>query len=267
MNVLINEKKFNIDKTTAFKLKDKMKKDADIVILNGFPIKQDIELNENDKITFIKRGEVPKQEELEALMVSRHTPFVHQAVKKGRVAIAGVGGLGSNVAISLARVGVGYIKLIDFDVVEPSNLNRQQYFIRQIGMNKVDALKENIHDINPFIEIETVCENITKDNVERLFSNVDIVVEAFDNPVNKAMLVREVLTTFKYKKVISASGMAGYHSNNTIKSKKINSRLYMCGDFENEARVGEGLMAPRVGIAANHEANMVLRILLNEEDV
>ena len=200
-------------------------------------------------------------------MVSRHTPLVYEALKKGRVAIAGVGGLGSNVAMSLARVGVGYIKIIDFDVVEPSNLNRQQYFIDQIGMKKVDALKENIKRINPFIKLVTVDENITKGNVDKIFKDVDIIVEAFDNPINKAMLVNEVLTKFKDKKVVAASGMAGFYSNNLIESKKINGRFYICGDFVNEARVGEGLMAPRVGIVANHEANMVVRLLLNEEEV
>ena len=267
MKIFINEKESEVEEISAFTLKEKTKSDADIVILNGFPIKEDMNLKEGDKLTFIKRGEIPSEDELEALMVSRHTPLVHEALKKGRVAIAGVGGLGSNVAISLARVGVGYIKIIDFDVVEPSNLNRQQYFIDQIGMKKVEALKENIQRINPFIKLVTVDENITKENVDNIFKDVDIIVEAFDNPINKAMLVNEVLTKFKDKKVVAASGMAGFYSNNIIESRKVNSRLYICGDFVNEARVGEGLMAPRVGIAANHEANMVVRLLLNEEEV
>lgn len=267
MKIFINERESEVDEISAFTLKGKIKNDADIVILNGFPIKEDMNLKEGDKLTFIKRGEIPSEGELEALMASRHTPLVHEALKKGRVAIAGVGGLGSNVAISLARVGVGYIKIIDFDVVEPSNLNRQQYFIDQIGMKKVEALKENLQRINPFIKLVTVDENITKENVENIFSDVDIIVEAFDNPINKAMLVNEVLTKFKDKKVVAASGMAGFYSNNLIESKRINTRLYICGDFVNEARVGEGLMAPRVGIAANHEANMVVRLLLNEEEV
>lgn len=266
MRILLNEKEITTDKTSAFTLRDDVKPEADIVILNGFPIKADQSLNEGDKVTFIKRGEIPSRDELEGLMVSRHTPKVFNGLKKGRVAIAGVGGLGSNVAISLTRVGVGYIKLIDFDVVEPSNLNRQQYFIRHIGMKKVDALKEILTDINPFIKIETVFKEINKENVEELFEDVDIVVEAFDNPVNKAMLVNGILTKFKDKKIVSASGMAGTHSNNLIKTRKINSRLYLCGDSVNEAKVGEGLMAPRVSIAANHEANTVVRLLLNQQE-
>lgn len=267
MKIYINEIEREVIEKTAFEVRNSYKNNADIIIVNGFPIKEDHLINEGDRIVLIKRGEMPKEEELEALMVSRHTPYVHEAVKAAKVAICGAGGLGSNVAISLARIGVGYIKIIDFDIVEPSNLNRQQYFVRQIGMPKVNALKEIIEDINPFIKISTVKDEITKENVDKLLNDVDIVVEAFDNPNNKAMLVNEVLTKFKDKKIVSASGMAGYYSNNIIKTKKINSRLYICGDFENEAKIGKGLMAPRVGIVANHEANTVLRIILNKEDV
>lgn len=229
--------------------------------------KEDVSLKENDRVTFIKRGEMPSKDELESLMVSRHTPLVHNKLKEGKVAIAGVGGLGSNVAISLARVGVGFIKIIDFDVVEPSNLNRQQYYIRHIGMKKVEALKEILMDINPFIEVQAIDIRIDKENIEDLFKDVDIVVEAFDDASYKALIVSEVLYKFKDKRIVSASGMAGFYSNNMIKSKKINKRLYICGDFVHEAKMGDGLMAPRVAIVANHEANTVVRLLLDEEEV
>lgn len=267
MKIIINEKEYNTNEKNVFALRDKVKADADIVILNGFPIKEDMTLKDGDKVTFIKRGEIPSREELQGLMISRHTPKVYEALKKGRVAIAGLGGLGSNVAIALARIGVGELKLIDFDVVEPSNLNRQQYFIKHIGMYKVDALKEILADINPFIKITTVREEVVKGNVDKLFNDVDIIVEAFDNPVNKAMLVNEILIKYKDKKIVSASGMAGIYSNNIIKTKRINSRLYICGDFINEAKIGEGLMAPRVSIVANHQANTVVRLLLNKKEV
>lgn len=120
-------------------------------------------------------------------------------------------------------------------------------------------------EINPFINIEVVDTYVDKDNIKDLFEDMDIVIEAFDGAENKAMIVREVLLQTEKPKVISASGMAGYYSNNLIISKKINTRLYMCGDFKNEAKVNEGLMAPRVGIAACHEANMALRLILGEE--
>lgn len=267
MIVKVNELEVNIEESTAFKLRDKIKPGADVVIVNGYPIDSDINLKENDKVTFIKKGEIPSNEELEALMVSRHSPNVFEILKKGRVAIAGVGGLGSNIAVSLARIGVGYLKLIDFDVVEPSNLNRQQYFIKQIGMNKVEACRDILREINPFMKISTINEKINSNNVDSLFQDVDIIVEAFDNPKNKAMLVNAILTGFKDKKIVSASGMAGYYSSNIIKTRKVNSRLYIAGDFVNEAKEFQGLMAPRVAIAANHQANMVVRLLLNIQEV
>ena len=266
IKILVNEIEKNTEETSAFSLKNIYKKEADIIIVNGFPIKEDMTLKDGDKITFIKRGEIPKKEELEALMSSRHTPKVHEKLKKGRIAIAGAGGLGSNVAISLARIGVGYIKVIDFDIVEPSNLNRQQYFINQIGMKKVDALKDNIKEINPFIDFEAIDTLITEDNIKELFDNVDIVIEAFDNPKYKAILVNGILSCFKDTIIISGSGMAGYYSNNLIQTKKINSRLYICGDMTHEAKIGEGLMAPRVCICANHEANMAVRLLLGKNE-
>lgn len=268
MRILVNEKEvFEENEVTAFYIRDKIKSEADIVILNGFPIKKDYVLSEDDKLTLIKRGEIPSKDELEALIVSRHTPKVHEKVKIAKIAIAGLGGLGSTVALALGRIGVGYLKIIDFDIVEPSNLNRQQYFIKHIGMKKCEALKEIIHGINPFIEVHSNDIYVEPNNIKELFENVDIVIEAFDSAENKAMIVREILLQTQKPKIISASGMAGYYSNNLIVSKKINSRLYMCGDFENEGKINEGLMAPRVGIAACHEANMALRLILGEDEV
>lgn len=268
MRILVNEKEiFEENEVSAFEIRDKVKSDADIAILNGFPIKENYTLSEGDKLTLIKRGEIPKEEELEALMVSRHTPKVHEKVKGAKVAIAGLGGLGSTVALALGRIGVGYLKIIDFDIVEPSNLNRQQYFIKHIGMKKCEALKDILYEINPFIEVESNDIFVEPNNIIELFENMDIVIEAFDGAEQKAMIVREVLLRTKKPKIISASGIAGYYSNNSIVSKKVNSRLYMCGDFEHGAKVNEGLMAPRVGIAACHEANMVLRLILGEDEV
>ena len=134
-------------------------------------------------------------------------------------------------------------------------------------MKKVHAIKEILKEVNPFVNIEAIDKKIEKENIEELFKDVDIIVEAFDNPEYKAMLVNEVLTKFKYKKMVSASGMAGFYSNNIIQTKKLNNRFYICGDFVNEAKVNNGLMAPRVAIVANHQANTVVRLLLEEEEV
>lgn len=269
MRIYVNEKSLDIaENTTAFSVRDLIKKDADIILLNGGVLceNEDVLLKENDKLTLIQKGEVPKKEELEAILIARHTLTVHKRIKKASVGIAGLGGLGSNAAISLARIGIGKLLLVDFDVVEPSNLNRQQYFIRHIGMPKTEALKELLKEINPFVQVETKNVYLDKGNIEDCFRNVDIIVEAFDDPKSKATLANIILTRFPDKFIVGASGIAGYFSSNTIKTKKIRKGFYMVGDGISESKSGCGLMAPRVAIAANHQANMVLRIILEKED-
>ena len=249
INIYVNELKINIDKNAYISdVKGKYKNDADVVILNGFPINSNIKLNENDKVTLIKKGEIPKEDELEFLMMARHTPGVFERLKKAKVAIVGCGGLGSNIAISLARVGIGDIVICDFDIVEPSNLNRQQYFVKDIGKFKVDALKEILLKINPFINVKTNNVFIDKDNIEYLFKDRDIIIDV-------------VLTKMPDKYLIMGSGMAGYFDSNIIRTRSINEKFFVCGDFINEAKMGSGLMAPRVGIVANHMANEAVRIL------
>lgn len=267
MYVKINGKRVCINKDDSlFKIKEMLYKESDVIIVNSFPTKDDRFLNEDDEISFIKKGCLPSLDELEVLMVSRHTRGVFEKLKKSTVGIAGLGGLGSNIAISLARVGVGKLILVDFDLVEPSNLNRQQYYISHIGLKKVEAIKDVIKNINPYVDLELYDQYIDKYNALDIFKDCDVVVEAFDNPICKAELTNSILiNTDKF--IVAGSGMAGYHSSNSIKTRKINSRFYLCGDEVNEAKEGNGLMAPRVIIAAGHMSNMVLRILLNENDI
>ncbi len=268
MRIYLNEKPIEIDApATTFTLCQAFKPLADVVVLNSFIVKEEMDLKEDDRVTLIERGEMPSQEDLEALMVSRHTVGVHQKVKNATVAIAGLGGLGSTCAVSLARMGVGKLILVDFDVVEPSNLNRQQYFIRHIGMDKTQALRGLLADINPFIEVVTETALVTEANVSSLFGQADILVEAFDNPVAKAMLLSTWLQEQAGKPIVTGSGMAGSYSSNTVVTRKVMKNAYVVGDGHQEARQGCGLMAPRVGVAANHQANMVLRLILGESDV
>lgn len=264
MKIFINEIKIETEEETyVSKIKAKFKNDADVVILNGFPINEDKKLIENDKLILIKKGEVPKYEELENLMVARHTPNVHEKLKCGSVAVLGLGGLGSNIAIYLARIGVGNLTLADFDIVEPSNLNRQQYFIKDIGKYKTEALQNQIKDINPFIKVDTVNEFIDETNINK-FEEVDIIIEAFDNPKYKASIANNILTKMRDKYLISSSGMAGYYDSNIIQTKKIRERFYICGDGVSEAKEGDGLMAPRVSICAGHMANLSTQILIEK---
>jgi sulfur carrier protein ThiS adenylyltransferase len=238
---------------------------ADVLILNGFPAAANTLLQEGDEVFLIRRGEQPGKDELEQLMASRHTPGVHRRLKAASVGIAGAGGLGSAVAVALARVGVGRLVIADFDVVEPSNLNRQQYFIDQIGQPKVTALAANLLRINPYVAVEPHPVLLDPVNIPVIFAACSIVVEAFDRADMKAMLVDTVLAQMAGVTVIAASGLAGYGPNNAITTRKIAARLYLSGDGTSEAQPGRGLMAPRVGIAAGHQANQVVRCILGED--
>lgn len=268
MKIFINDKEKIVSSTcTLFEAKNLFKTDADVVIVNGFPTLEDIVLNENDRVTLIKKGEIPKEDELESLLISRHTLGVYEKFKKGRVAIVGLGGLGSSVAISLARSGVGTLLLVDYDVVEPSNLNRQHYFIKQIGKYKTEALEEIINEINPFIKVIKKTCYLNNDNMIEILGDFPIVVEAFDDPKCKANLANYILTKDREKYLISASGMAGNYSCNSIKTTKLKNKFYIVGDRVSECKEGQGLMAPRVSATASHQSNMVLRLLLDEEEV
>ena len=266
MRIRVNERDYDTDEgVTVEEIRRQVKPGADVIIRNGFPAPAGTTLHPGDEVVLIRRGEKPRPEELEALLVARHTPGVHARMKEGRVGIAGLGGLGSAVAVALTRMGVGSLVLADCDVVEPSNLNRQQFFLGQVGTAKTEALRENLSQINPFVDLEVHTVELTPENVPVLFSGVQIVVEAFDRAEAKAMLIDTVLKEMHGVAVVCASGLAGHGPANSIVTKRLARDLYVVGDEVTEARPGEGLMAPRVGVAAHHQANAVIRLLLGED--
>lgn len=266
MQIQVNEKWIEwSEKVSLMTLKDQHMPTADVVIYNGFQTNDDRMLEHGDRVVFIKKGEKPAKGVFESMLMGRHTPGVHDVLKKATVGVAGVGGLGSNVALALARSGIGRLILADFDVVEPSNLNRQAYFVEHLGMPKTEAIKELIHRANPYVDIDVHRVYVTSENAGVLFKDADILVEAFDQPQAKAELINTALRSLPNTALVAGSGMAGYFSSNTIETHKKMGRLYIVGDQVNEAKPGCGLMAPRVNIAAGHQANMVLRILLGEE--
>lgn len=204
------------------------------------------------------------EEEISQALIDRHTEEVQARIRAARVAVAGLGGLGSNIAVSLARIGVGHLHLIDFDRVDVTNLNRQQYFADQVGMYKTEALRENLLRSNPWLELRTDCLRVTEENAAELLRDDAYICEAFDIAENKAMLAGEVLEHFPEKYLVAASGMAGYGDSNEIRTRRVTSHFYLCGDEKTEAEAGRGLMAPRVALCAAHQANMVLRLILGE---
>ena len=197
-------------------------------------------------------------------LLKRNVKGISEKLKKAKVCILGLGGLGSNVAVLLARAGIGYLKLVDFDIVEASNLNRQQYRISHINMKKVEALKSIIKEINPFVEVDILDIKVSKENIHSIVGDIEIVVEAFDRAETKAMLMEELLTNTN-KIVVSASGMAGLGSANEIVTRKIKDNFYLVGDNYSDYEEYSGIMSTRVMICAAHQANVVLRLILGEE--
>ncbi|EGN66419.1 sulfur carrier protein ThiS adenylyltransferase ThiF [Fusobacterium animalis] len=197
-------------------------------------------------------------------LLKRNVKGISKKLKKTRVCILGLGGLGSNVAVLLTRSGIGYLKLVDFDIVEASNLNRQQYRISHIGIKKTEAMKSIIREINPFVEVDILDIKVDRENIYSIVGDIEIVVEAFDRAETKAMILEELLTD-KNKIVVSASGMAGLGSANEIVTKKIKDNFYLIGDNYSDYEEYSGIMSTRVMLCAAHQANMVLRLILGEE--
>jgi len=264
IDITVNGQPMSTSLTHLKVLQKEVYPEADILIYNGFATDEDWSLETGDTIHLIRRGEMPSQDALEHLMKARHTPKVHDTVKNATVGIAGCGGLGSHIAIALARLGIGTLVLADFDIVEPSNLNRQAYGISHLGLAKTQALKSIIEDINPYCHVIIHQEKLTPLNTAHYFSSCSVVVEAFDVPQSKAMLVETLLLSHKSVKVVAASGLAGLSSANAITTTQPFKRLYVVGDKISAAKPGEGLMAPRVLVAAGHQATMVLRLLMGE---
>ena len=268
ISVTVNEKPCRIAPgVTLGELGKRMKPGADILLRNGFPCSGDSLLEDGDQVVFIQRGEIPTADELESLMAARHTPGVHARLKQGIVGIAGLGGLGSTVAAALARVGVGTLILADFDVVEPSNLNRQQYDIGHIGMPKTAAITAVLNRINPYLTIQTHPIVLDRSNIPTIFRDVAVLIECFDRADQKAMLIESASEGLPDAFVIGGSGMAGFGDSNRIQTTRMGKKIFICGDLTTAVAPGRGLMAPRVGIAACHQANLAVDLIVDPGNI
>jgi sulfur carrier protein ThiS adenylyltransferase len=189
-------------------------------------------------------------------------PAMRARLAASHVAIIGCGGLGSNVAAMLVRCGVGELSLVDFDVVEESNLNRQMFFRDQLGTPKTEALRDTLLRINPQIALRVHQECVTAENLIDLVAGADVVIEAADRAEVKAMIANTALTVLPDVPLVSASGLAGFDSANDIVTERIADGFYLVGDQRSDVRMGYSLLASRVMVAAAHEAHAAVRILL-----
>lgn len=182
-------------------------------------------------------------------------------IQSARIGLAGAGGLGSNCALNLVRVGFKKLSIMDFDVVSPSNLDRQFYFLDQVGMNKTEALKANLLRVNPNLELKVVSERIEKDNIKELFKDCDVVVECLDSAEYKSMLVEELLVLGKF--VVAVSGIGGIGSSDELKTHRVKKNLIIVGDLESDIN-SKPALSPRVNIAAAKQADIVLDYIISK---
>lgn len=263
----VNEKEvsFQAGMTLADLVKDHAAGgEADILLVNGYPASLQTILTDDDQCWLWKRGKVPSAEEMRRLLFARHSPGVQTRLQTKVVGIMGLGGLGSLVAIALARMGIGGLLLADYDVVEPTNLNRQQYFVDQIGQKKTAALRDILQRVNPHVAVTLIDRRLAEEDIGGLFHDVHALVECFDDPAMKAAGLRAALHNLPGVFYVCASGLAGYGENNAIRTRRLYPCVYIVGDEVSGASPGQGLMAARVGIAAHHQANQVVRLLLGE---
>lgn len=187
-------------------------------------------------------------------------------LQTARIGIAGLGGLGSHIAVFLARAGVTHLHLVDFDCVDSSNLERQHYFLRHIGRLKTEALAEQLLEINPVLNLQLDNLRLGESNAAAVFAGDDIICEAVDVPETKAMLVSTLLSAYADKIVIAASGLAGVGRSNAITTRKVSKNFYVCGDGESGIETCGRLSAPRAALCAAHAANLALALILGLEE-
>lgn len=236
----------------------------DLWLLNGFAVDGATPLKEGDALLRVSRTEAPDEATYDAVWNARYGKTIYNKLKSSHIPICGAGGLGSHIAISLARLGIGELTIIDKDVVDITNLGRQAYEMTDLGKPKVIALKDILHRINPFIKVNAVHTTINSSNFDNYLKGFPYIIEAFDSAENKAELTSYVLTHYPATTLIGASGVSGYDHPNTVQTKELFSRYYQTGEGHSESTLG--LLAPRVMLCAAHEATMLLHLLLTQKE-
>ncbi|WP_302226777.1 sulfur carrier protein ThiS adenylyltransferase ThiF [Veillonella magna] len=200
-------------------------------------------------------------------LCSRHGREAQEQLAEAHVAVAGLGGLGSNIAVQLTRIGIGKLTLLDFDRVDITNLNRQHYFLHHVGQYKTEALRKILAMINPGIQITCITDRLTASTVIPYLQEANIICEAFDVADQKAMLVREVRRQLPETTIVSGNGMAGYGRTNDMCVKRLGRHLYLCGDGHSGTEGKLSVMAPRVVLCASQMANVVTSIVLGGREI
>ena len=180
-------------------------------------------------------------------------------IRDARIGIAGAGGLGSNCALTRFRAGAANLTIVDFDVVDASNLDRQFYFLDQVGERKVGALKANLLRINPDLELKMVNKKIGENNIDEIFGGCDIIAECLDTAEYKTMLLQKLLPMKKF--IVAVSGLGGIGSSDDIKIHRVKKNLVMIGDLRSDI-CQKPALSPRVNVAAAKQADVILERII-----
>lgn len=268
MQISVNNYTYSVESGTDIAhLRAKFGFAGAITLINGKPCTDATMVHENDRVIFIPVAADYTPETFNAMLAERHGTKTQQHLKRACVGVAGVGGLGSNVCVALVRAGVGHLIIADHDMVELSNLHRQQYFVEQIGQPKVEAMAETLYRINPHLNLDIHPTRVSSANCDKMYYNAAILVEAFDIAEAKAELVQAWLQHYPERPLVSASGVAGFGSANSIVTTNPFAKLYICGDGNSDVKSSGSLCAARVAVAANHQAHAVTRLLLGMDPV
>jgi sulfur carrier protein ThiS adenylyltransferase len=252
--------------TTLAQARESFHPEATAAILNAVPNPaSETILKEQDRLYLYEHRGDFADADLAQLIFARQPHAATEKLRSACVGIAGAGGLGSVVAENLARAGVGRLVIADFDTIEPSNLNRQRFPLRQLGQPKAAALANNLRECCPFVEINVVQERISTDNCMRVFDTCAIVCECFDVAESKATLVTTLRRQMPDCIVVAASGLAGSSSARSINTRRVSANLYVVGDMSSDADSGIGLFAPRVGIVASLQAHVAMQLILGDQ--
>lgn len=267
LHIYINDKLCTVvPGTTLARARERFYPEATTAILNTVPNPApETTLRDGDRLYLYKNRDEFTDKDLSELILARQPRAATEKLRSACVGIAGAGGLGSVVAENLARAGIGRLVVADFDTIEPTNLNRQRFQLRQLGMPKAAALADNLRGCSPFVDITVVQERITSDNCVRAFGTCAIVCECFDAAESKASLVTAVRRQMPDCILVAASGLAGSGSARSITIRRVSANLYIVGDMTSDVCSGMGLFAPRVGIVASLQSHVALQLILGEQ--
>lgn len=194
---------------------------------------------------------------------SSNPPGVRRILSGCSAGIAGAGGIGSNVAMLLARAGLGRITVVDHDEVALPNLNRQAYFLDQCGRLKVDALAENVSRIGAGTVFTGIGIRLLPGGFCAPFEGCDVLIEALDLAETKVLAIEEWTRGMPGVPVIAVSGIAGTGASGTIRLDHHGS-VSLVGDQTSDLSLGT--LATRVSLAAAMVADQAVSILLERYD-